>query len=179
MACSAMKARCNGCGLSGVPRPSTVTISLPAAAHSGVSQAATACPSTSTKHAPHWLAPQPKWAAARPRGPRRTLSNGVAGSAAISRSTPLTRNRAVSADAVAISPRSRSLHRLDACLLDHVGPLVDVRPQVGIELGGAHGEGRRALFGPGLLGLRLGHHLADLRIELVDDSLGRPRRRHD
>ena len=67
-------------------------MSLPAAAHSGVSQAATACPSIITLQAPHWLAPQPKWVPVRPSVPRSTPSSGVAGSASMVRSAPLTRS---------------------------------------------------------------------------------------
>src|SRR5262245_43151581 len=142
MACSAMKARCSGCGFSGVPRPSTVTISFPAAAHSGVSHEATAAPSISTLQSPHWLAPQPKCDPVRPSVPRSTLSRGVAGSASTARSAPFTRNLTASAIA------APALLCLDAGLLDDVGPLLDVAAQVRVELGGRHDDRHHALLGP-------------------------------
>src|SRR5262245_47625601 len=127
-----MKARCRGCGRSGVPRPSTVTTSLPAAAHSGVSHAATACPSISTLQAPHWFAPHPKCVAVSPSGPRNTESSGVAGSASMVRSMPLTRN-------VTGSLTACSLH-LDAGGLDDLGPFLDIAAQILVERGRRHDQ---------------------------------------
>src|SRR5712664_1632454 len=56
---------------------------------------------------------------------------------------------------------ARSLH-LDAGLLDHLGPLVDVASQEGIERGRRHGQGDGALLGPGLAHRRFGDDLGDL-----------------
>src|SRR5262245_9063606 len=143
-------------------------MSLPAAAHSGVSQAATACPSTSTLQAPHWFVPHPKWLPVRPSRPRNTESSGVAGSASMRRSMPLTRS-------VTGSLTAGSLH-LDAGGLDDLGPLVDIAAQIRIELDRRHDERLGALLEPCLLHLGLAQHLVDLGIELVDDRLGRARR---
>src|SRR6266851_403706 len=73
---------------------------------------------------------------------------------------------------------ARSLH-LDAGLLDHLGPLVDVASQEGIERGRRHGQGDGALLGPGLAHRRFGDDLGDLRVQPVDDLRGRALGRHD
>jgi hypothetical protein len=56
----------------------------------GVSHEATARPSTSTKHAPHWPVPQPNRAPTSPNSLRSAYSNGVSGPVSTCRSRPLT-----------------------------------------------------------------------------------------
>src|SRR4030081_2332932 len=69
-----------------------VMMSLLAMDHSGVSHAAIARSPTMTLHAPHSLAPQPKWGPVRPICPRKALSSEQSGSASTSVSAPLRRN---------------------------------------------------------------------------------------
>src|SRR5687768_2322662 len=54
-----MNACCSGCSRPPRSSPSIVVTALPAAFATGVWQARTARPSTSTVHAPHWPSPQP------------------------------------------------------------------------------------------------------------------------
>src|SRR5690242_8448831 len=137
-----MKARCSGCGLSGVPRPSTVVTRLPATAQSGVSQEATACPSISTLQAPHWLAPQPKCVPVSPSGPRSTSSSFASGDAATSRACPLIVSRIGSLIA-SIDPGARNLH--------DTRPFLDVGAQVLVELLRRHRHRLGTLLRPHLL----------------------------
>ena len=158
-------ASAGGAGCSGVPRPSMVVTCLPAAAHSGVSQAATAWPSMRTLQAPHWLTPQPKWRAGQPEFAAQHREQRRAGSASTARSTPLTLSTS--------APRPASLIcTLMPARLNHLGPFLDVVAQVFVELGRRHDAAARRPAWPSCR-LHLGQrqHLVDLGVELVDDRL--------
>ena len=82
-ACSSMNALCSGCNWPGPPRPSSVTIFLPAMVATGITHERVALPSTSTVHAPHWPRPQPKRGPCRPRSSRNAYNRGICGSSAV------------------------------------------------------------------------------------------------
>jgi hypothetical protein len=90
---SSMKACCRGPGRPSRDSPSTVTTSLPSAAHAGVSQAGMETPSTSTWQAPHSPLPQPKRVPFSPQAWRSTSSSDALPSASTVRSPPFTRSR--------------------------------------------------------------------------------------
>ncbi|KWV89770.1 hypothetical protein PFLmoz3_00607 [Pseudomonas fluorescens] len=58
-----------------------VVISRPTTPATGVTQARTTLPSTSTEQAPHWARPQPYLVPVMPRLSRITHNNGVSASA--------------------------------------------------------------------------------------------------
>src|SRR6185436_3894140 len=140
-----MKARCSGCECSPVPSPSIVVTSLPATDHSGVSQAGTACSPTMTLQAPHSPAPQPKCDPVMPSRPRRTSSNDRSGSASISVSAPLRRNRTLG---IAGEPFCSFLLRRLVEFLHHFRPFHYIATQEFVELLGRHRHRNRTLLGP-------------------------------
>src|SRR5271165_2630117 len=86
-----MNARCSGCGCSGVPSPSRVTMRWPTALTAGNTQERMALPSRCTVQAPHWPRPQPKRGPCKPRSLRNAYSSGIVGSSMVSRAVlPLT-----------------------------------------------------------------------------------------
>jgi len=72
------------------PRPSIVTIDLPANSLTGCEQERTAWPSACTVQAPHTATPQPSFGPTMPRSSRSTQSNGLSVGASTSRGVPLT-----------------------------------------------------------------------------------------
>src|SRR5271154_5596420 len=121
-----MNARCNGCGRSALPNPSTVVTSLFSTDHSGASQEATARSPMMTWQAPHSLAPQPKCGPVKPSGPRRMSSSERSGSASTSVSTPLRRNRMLG-----IADLGALLRLVE--LLDDLRPLHNIAAQEFVE----------------------------------------------
>ena len=80
-------------------RPSTVNTSRSPTREIGSAHDITACPPTTTVHAPHCSRPQPNFAARSPRSLRSTVRSGVSGSASTRTSRPFTRSRVGSATA--------------------------------------------------------------------------------
>src|ERR1019366_7295012 len=87
---SPMNACCSGCGLSAVPRPSSVVISLSPTALTGITQDRITCPRMMTVHDPHCAIPHPKRGPRSPRSSFKTNNSGVSGSASTRCSWPLT-----------------------------------------------------------------------------------------
>src|SRR4051812_42583009 len=165
-----MKARCNGCGCSGFPRPSIVVMSFSATDHIGVSQAATARSPIMTLQAPHSPAPQPKCDPVMPSCPRKISSSDRSGSASTSVSTPLRRNRTLG---IAGGPLiCVSLLRLVE-FLDDFRPLHNISAQEFVELFRAHRQGNCTLLGPLLDDIRPLQRGIRRRVELVADWLWR------
>src|SRR5450756_1588719 len=75
-ASAAANACCKGCGRSGLPSPSMVRTSLPAAPLASVRHARTAFPSTITTQVPHVPSSQPSLVPTRPR-PSRSRSSSL------------------------------------------------------------------------------------------------------
>src|SRR3954470_22228745 len=146
-----MNARCNGCGCSGLPKPSMVVMSLSATDHSGVSQAVTARSPIMTLQAPHSPAPQPKCGPMMPSCARRISSSDRSGSASISVSTPLRRNRTlgITGGPWLWTLAYVSLLRLVE-LLDDFSPFHNIAPQEFVELFRGHRHRNRTLLGPEL-----------------------------
>src|SRR5487761_2614294 len=167
-----MNARCSGCGLSAFPNPSMVVTSLPSSDHSGVSQAVTARSPTITLQAPHSPAPQPKCEPVMPSRPRRRASSEESGSASMSVSTPLRRNRMFG-----MKTGTLALRLVGECL-DDFSPFHNIVTQVFIELLRRHRHRRRALIGPELDDLRPLDGGVDGGIQPVDDGLWCPGWRH-
>src|SRR5450755_244866 len=101
-----------------------------------------------TLQAPHSLAPQPKCGPVMCIGPRRILSNDESGSASISVSTPLRRNRICGIENRTLL--SIGLLRLVAEFLDDLGPFHNIAAQIFVEFFRSHRHRNRALFGPEL-----------------------------
>src|ERR1700690_666815 len=160
-----MKARCSGCGFCASPNPSMVVTSLSTTDHNGVSQADTARSPMMTLQAPHSPAPQPKCGPVTPSCPRRMVRRGVSGSASVSVSTPLRRNRMFG-----IKMRTLAL-RLVGELLDDFGPFHNIAAQVFVELLGCHRHRRGARVGPKLDDLRPLDGGVDGGVQFVDDGL--------
>ena len=72
-----------------------VVMFFPATPDTGVEQARTGSPSTSTVQAPHSAMPQPNFVPTRPRESRSTHSSGVFGSTSAFSSLPFTRRLSV------------------------------------------------------------------------------------
>src|SRR6266403_1503471 len=190
MACSAMNARCSGCGFSSFPSPSMVTISLPAMDHSGVSQEATARSPTMTLQAPHSLAPHPKCGPVMPSRPRKISRSEESGSASTSVSTPLRRNRMLGIVGSSLLFKhdlfgkpvptfpDHALLRPVAELLDDVGPFHNIVPEKFVELFPRHRHRSRALFGPKLDDFRSPDRGVHGGTQFVEDRLWRFGRRH-
>src|SRR5882757_5826935 len=169
-----MKARCSGCGRSAVPRPSTVVTSLSATDQSGMSQADTARSPMMTLQAPHSPAPQPKCVPVMPSCARRISSSERSGSASISVSAPLRRNRTlVIAGALAGGLLLRLLE-----FLDDFGPFNNIAAQEFVELVRGHRHRNRALLAPELDDIRPFHRGIHRRVELVYNRLRGARRCH-
>src|SRR5262249_49763681 len=81
------------CSASPRASPSMVVTCLPAAAESGITQDATACPSSSTQHAPHCPSPQPYLVPVRSSSWRRQSSSVRSASTFSTRGRPLTVTR--------------------------------------------------------------------------------------
>ncbi|KAF5047777.1 hypothetical protein DSECCO2_456890 [anaerobic digester metagenome] len=86
-----IQASCSGCGLAGVPMPSTVVMFAPSSTRFIlVAQARTTLPSMMTEHAPHWPSPQPTLVPVRPRLLRSTLTRVSSASTTRFLAMPLT-----------------------------------------------------------------------------------------
>src|SRR5882757_5051523 len=165
-----MKARCSGCGCSAFPRPSTVMMSLPATDHNGVLQEATARLPIMTLQAPHSPAPQPKCGPVMPSCPRKISSSDRSGSASISVSTPLRRNRTLG---ITGTLARVSLLRLVE-FFDNFCPFHNIAAQEFVEFFRCHRHRNCALLGPELDDIRPFHRGIHRRIDLVDDRLWCP-----
>src|SRR5262249_13115674 len=79
-ACSAMNAACTLCGLSSVPRPSSVVTARPSTCFTEIEQDRTALPSSNTVQAAHCPRPEPNFTACSARELRKMYRSGCAGS---------------------------------------------------------------------------------------------------
>src|SRR5450631_4927122 len=94
-----------------------------------------------TLQAPHSLAPQPKCGPVMRIGPRRMLSSDASGSASISVSTPLRRNRIRGIENRTLL--SIGLLRLVE-FLDDLGPFHNIAAQIFVEFFRCHRQDRKS-----------------------------------
>src|SRR5262245_37555504 len=127
------KACCTGWSAPSGARPSIVVTSLPSAWSASRVQLFTACPSTSTVQAPHWLVSQPTCAPVSPSPSRRAWTSSVRPSTSSERCSPFTVSwtsgtRRHGDDVGDVEQSERQAHGVDlfALVLDVGEPAPDV-----------------------------------------------------